>query len=582
MCRAVGESGRRCPCDTSEARRLRRHNAQARASHEIQSPVMVPELDVAETELYEQGFKEPDYSVGGEKIQEVHDAVAQIASLREAILSPLERTKLTYKKLILPTGEQVEINEHGVSISNSDGEFIEGGTPNLLIPYVEKATIHLGDKIHEIVEARSGIRDEEVLEDELAALAPTEAELEEKTAEAKAAWEELYETYGGQNEFYAVFHNRQDEEAYNKAREGWNRARELDQEKYEVARRLAQLASQGSKDANEKMAKQRETLIETLKEIRSLGGEVAVADNSHKKVLAGFQEAVSLYPSTWIEASNKRTPPRIKFTKSRAHYTDVAWQNQAKVVPRRMATLKPEGWEPDPNNSRELGEWIRMDEHGSWTDPDTGMRYEHYLEPGKVAWMQPHIEYARNYGRSNPEEKPKGRGWQRAEVAERKYDHELGKMYDTGNKEVVWYRQSTRRMSISSEAQPELTVSGEDAAAQKRVALHEFAHRVEASGPNGLYLKSMEEAFLKRRTTDPTTGERETLQTIYKGTKERGRPDNFVNLYMGKEYSDGSREVLSTGAEAVFHGSFGSLVGLGRQKADPEMKKFIIGLWASA
>ena len=92
----------------------------------------------------------------------------------------------------------------------------------------------------------------------------------------------------------------------------------------------------------------------------------------------------------------------------------------------------------------------------------------------------------------------------------------------------------------------------------------------------------MEEAFLKRRTTDPTTGERENLQTIYKGTKERGRPDNFVNLYMGKEYSDGSREVLSTGAEAVFHGSFGSLVGLGRQKADPEMKKFIIGLWASA
>ena len=141
MCRAVGESGRRCPCDTSEARRLRRHNAQARASHEIQSPVMVPELDLTETELYEQGFKEPDYSVGGEKIQEVHDAVAQIASLREAILSPLERTKLSYKKLVLPTGEQVEINEHGVSISNSNGEFIEGGTPNLLIPYVEKLSL---------------------------------------------------------------------------------------------------------------------------------------------------------------------------------------------------------------------------------------------------------------------------------------------------------------------------------------------------------------------------------------------------------------------------------------------------------
>jgi hypothetical protein len=50
---------------------------------------------------------------------------------------------------------------------------------------------------------------------------------------------------------------------------------------------------------------------------------------------------------------------------------------------------------------------------------------------------------------------------------------------------------------------------------------------------------------------------------------------------MGKEYTDGYREVLSMGMEAIFSGSQGSLIGLGNFKPDPDMKNFIIGLLAT-
>jgi hypothetical protein len=128
--------------------------------------------------------------------------------------------------------------------------------------------------------------------------------------------------------------------------------------------------------------------------------------------------------------------------------------------------------------------------------------------------------------------------------------------------------------------------SGQTQAA-KNVALHELAHRIEASPKVGRYITTMEEQFLTSRTTDKDTGVRESLVQIYPRSKEYGRKDDFTDLYMGKEYpTDHSgtryREVLSTGAEAVFGTSFGNLAGLGRKKPDQDMRNFIIGLWASA
>lgn len=572
MCRAQTETGRRCPCDTSEARRLRRHNAQARAAHPITAPVIAPLLEEPVV-IHEQGLKEPDYSVGGEKMQEIHDLTATISVLKELMVNPRGVNSERPQKITLPTGEKLEILEREFVVTDENGDEVNRGSFYELTSYAEQATIILGNKIHEVIQARSGIKDEELLEDELASIAPAQAELDEAQAKAKNNWENLYAQYGGRDAYHQLRYGGDNPEASQLARDQYEEARALDAAAWEARQKFEQIMREGGEEGKRKLAKQREVLIETLKEIRSLGGEVEVADNSHKKVLASFRETLNVYPSSWVEESNNREPPRIKFTKSRAHYSDSRWQNTAKIVPRRRSVLKPEGWTPDPMNQDELGEWIKMDENNTWKNPDTGVTHEHYTEPGTSGWMRPQLEFASTY-RRDPQTKPSGRGWIKAEVWENNKE--------TGNLKTVWYRPSVRRESTTSQSQPEITISGETEEAQRRVALHEFAHRVEASGKTGSYIKALEEQFILRRTTDPTTGEREKLQTIYKGTKERGRADNFVNLYMGKEYDSGYREILSTGAEAVFHNSFGGLVGLGRQKPDLEMKKFIIGLWASA
>lgn len=582
MCRDKLDTGRRCPCDTSEARRLRRHNAQARAANPIEAPVVTPDLDInlivsldEETSV----STEPDYSVGGEKIQQVHDTVAGLTALRDLYNTSVRDVE--GREFTLPNGYTGKFERFDVYIYNEHGELVNHGNRDILLPYMEQATIMAGSQIQEIVEARSGVFDADVVAQDLAHHGDLVEKLEEAKKEAEALKLEVYGKYGGHTGYSKALWGDHGEELQAQAKEDGKKKTAAENKVTEIAVKLAVSTAESSAEVEKQMAKQRAVLVETLKEIRSIGGEAKVADNSHKKVMKGFEEAISVYPTAWIEESNNRKLPRVKFTKSRAHYTEAGWQRKAKIVKSRSATLKPEGWEPDPTDRYDLGEWIRMDEHGAWTDPETGMRYEHYTEPGKVAWMRPRLEFASKWS-LRADGTPPGRGWNKAEIKVTKYNHELGRSEETGETETVWYRQSTRRMTIESAIQPEITISGDTPQAQKRVALHEFAHRIEASGETGAHIKRMEEQFLVRRTTDPETGEREKLSAIYRGRKEYGRADNFVNMYMGKTYTDGSREVLSTGAEAVFHGSFGNLIGTGQQKADPEMKKFIIGLWATA
>ena len=129
-----------------------------------------------------------------------------------------------------------------------------------------------------------------------------------------------------------------------------------------------------------------------------------------------------------------------------------------------------------------------------------------------------------------------------------------------------------------------------DKRALKATALHEFGHRAENTVKNGLLMRQ-EEAFLRRRTTDPETGEREDLSQVYPnkpangllGT-EFGRRNSFIHHYIGKEYvTSHNREVLTVGVESVFAGSLGGLNGLDSnlRKTDNDLKGFILGLFAT-
>ena len=72
------------------------------------------------------------------------------------------------------------------------------------------------------------------------------------------------------------------------------------------------------------------------------------------------------------------------------------------------------------------------------------------------------------------------------------------------------------------------------------------------------------------------------------GRRELSTVDSFADAYMGKRYyrSNGEEnmrhyEVLSTGVEAIFHGEYGGLVGVGRVAADTDMRAFALGVLAT-
>ena len=98
-----------------------------------------------------------------------------------------------------------------------------------------------------------------------------------------------------------------------------------------------------------------------------------------------------------------------------------------------------------------------------------------------------------------------------------------------------------------SNAPAEFYVSGDTAAARAKVALHEMGHRMEHIKPE---IKRLEYEFYQRRTA----GEAKKTLPGY-SSSEKGRLDDFLNPYMGKDYGNTENsyyEILSMGLEGVF------------------------------
>ena len=144
----------------------------------------------------------------------------------------------------------------------------------------------------------------------------------------------------------------------------------------------------------------------------------------------------------------------------------------------------------------------------------------------------------------------------------------------------MWRRPRYRMETVEMTAMPEITTRAEPPQVAGRsatfaVCVHELSHRMEASVPG---VKRLEEDFLRRRRTDPETGEEERLIRLYPRSKEYAYKDGFNIAYTGKVYEDGSREILSTGLDQVLGGRNGAGVGLGSWAADPEHRDFVLGL----
>lgn len=283
-----------------------------------------------------------------------------------------------------------------------------------------------------------------------------------------------------------------------------------------------------------------------LAEVRELGGETMNFNpKSTKAAAATFNEVAQVFPKAWIEASNSRALPVAKVQKSRAHYSDGVHHEKKKKVRSSSLTILAPGEVPED----------------SWR-----YSYEKVEGDEQNLWRKLNFDCGTTYG-SEFQTPPKG-GWER-------YEHKNGTNY--------WRKPRFRMEVVTSEYAPEIktNVAPEMAAGMGTlfsVTAHELAHRWESSVPG---IKAMEADFVTRRTT--TNGVRDKLVDLGGKMKgEKTRPDSFSNSYIGKEYSDGSREALSCGVEALFAGRYGGFVGTSGSKPDHEMRSFILGVLATA
>lgn len=120
---------------------------------------------------------------------------------------------------------------------------------------------------------------------------------------------------------------------------------------------------------------------------------------------------------------------------------------------------------------------------------------------------------------------------------------------------------------MGSSLKSEIALSGQSVRQIERCALHEMGHRFEYVVPG---IKEAEKEFYTRRTQG------EVLQWMGPGysSTEKTRKDQFVHLYMGKDYNGRAYELLSMGLEGLFAQSY-------PVASDLEFVDFILGVMAA-
>ena len=554
MCRAKDLENRRCPCDTSEARRLRRQNAAARSSYsalatkpveEKTLPVVVPEAPYTVESVKE------DIAILQGLGAELRDSGADSTEIFTA-----------YDKKINAIGSGVEYlaeTKYGAPKDEEMKTAIELATL--------KAEADADDRKNEARNKRALL---EIEEDRLkqALLVHADATTHPVMKERWAVWEEK------DPETFAAWKAKETEIG-------------------EAQRAIYGSHSRIQDDINavrkEMLEKRNAAMKAALEEVGVQFADpesIQYSDDSHKDAVKSLKNALSYYPQEWVDASNRmhhQRPLRIKRSQGRAHYSANKEQRTMTSRTRAWITMKPEDWTPDPHD-RNDSEYIDLNGADGWTDPKSGIVHEVWQQGnGKKAWLSVSYDY---YDKSGTP--PKSGAWEKVELYEEKYVPGEG-FVRTGELITHYRKPSVRRSSSYSSYKAELTVTkdsqvfvGDDPG--MRVALHEFAHRVENTTP---IVTGYEDAFLKRRAghlpVEGQTVEPEKLTRIYSGKKEVGFKDNFATHYMGKVYSGSSyKEILSMGMESLFAGTNGGFAGMGNHKADADYKKFILGVLASS
>lgn len=249
---------------------------------------------------------------------------------------------------------------------------------------------------------------------------------------------------------------------------------------------------------------------------------------STKRAQALAAEAATAFPSDWMTASTGNTRLLVKESKARAYY-----QHQATVLVHDSTDY---GYSDDPT-----------------TEPTWATRKAMPPAPEKTP-----------VDRMRELDWPDGTNPQWVAVR------------DPSTSRWGWkLRMTNDSIVVMSELRVPTSAAGPEES--RRVAIHEMSHRMEALNPR---IAPACIAFRDRRTSNPDG----TLHPTQKYAKsEVVRPDDFVDVYVGKDYeSTVHTEVMSMGMESVFGGSHGGLQGHYGYRADTEHRNLILGLCATA
>lgn len=340
---------------------------------------------------------------------------------------------------------------------------------------------------------------------------------------------------------------------------------------------LAQVKRGTDPDTLREMRELADSYQAALAEIRPMGGTLNLHEQSQSNAAAKIQEVAELYPTEWLETSNRHSMLVATLTADRAHYADrrdiKETEQRRRVVqlcitPDRMDEVNAIG---PKGPMRDTGRTT----HASYRDPET----KQYVSGQFPVYEQEQWKVIRpgEKFRAKKDGSPwGGDGWE-------KWDHpENGGTY--------WRCPDTYDHLVNTEKGSEILTGGRTISyiagrdPNFAISAHEFGHRTEYAIDG---VTSIEHSFLARRTSSvpakdwPGTMEWDPLVPLSPGSKEMVRPDHFTNTYMGKDYGQEATEVMSMGMEGLFAGSFGGFIGIGGEKPDIEVRDLVLGVLAS-
>lgn len=528
MCRDRDHGKRRCPSDTSEARRRRRKASSAKAGHSPHVTVQAGKV---------QPFEKPM------SMEEIKTEAKEISTLLHAPCHP-DPTK------------QDEI----------DAE-------------LEKRVTRLGLAIGEEVDRRANFDTEEA-EKEYG-----NAELEQLKEQLEGTRKELVSSMTELGRFQKSLGDKptpEEEAEIQRLKKPTERHHaELKKLQWQVNNKNLEVEFNKGKNATPTEERLSQACREVLAEIRPVGGTIEAHPLSDAEAVQKLQDTVGAhYPSAWIGASEKSGKTVLKASANRGSYIHEETydaESSEDVIAANGALCEEE------SKVNEIYGLLTEDgDTGSVTLP--GHPFMNGDMSCRVLMYDKRVAFDPSTDEAGADGKPRGEGWQYGRVTT--YD-DNGNM--TPSEDKKWYRiQTNPGKTIPTIHIPPVADPTSSALAYHEFCHRAELTLGEKDSRGAGLLERQQEAFLKRRTTTED-GNRESLTYIGAPSNsifdaEIGRPSDFMIAYVGKEYLTAySREVLPVGAEAAFGNRFGSFHGLGEKgKKDLDHRGFTLGIFATA